>query len=203
MATATHPWSAQPRPALIPVRLHCRRCLTAELFCPRCGAGLLVRGPASHVATNHLLRRDCIECGAPLGVLLDGYQADAHAPGPCPSELRDEATEPETPAMPAPGERRQLSLPVLQPPEPAPLAAITAAGPEPSKQASRRAMPLRAWWQLGHPAAIRDGATVAAAYRALYGNTAPKRQGACVYLASELDAVSEYLAGETWTEHMT
>jgi len=202
MATATHPWSVQPRPALIPVRLHCRRCLTAELFCPRCGAGLLVRGPASHVSTNHLLRRDCIECGAPLGVILDGYQADPHAPSACPSELRPKATEPETQAMPAPAERRQLTLPVVLTQEPAPLAATTAASPEPSRQASRRAMPLRAWWQLGHPAATRDGATVAAAYRALYGNTAPKRQGACVYLASELDAVDEYLASERWTEHM-
>lgn len=200
MTTRSHQWVAPLRPALLPVRLHCRRCLTAEVFCPRCGTGLLVRGPASHVATNHLLRRDCIDCGAPLGVVLDGYSADASSPGPCPSELLAQAPEPEKQAMPAPAERQQLSLPVVPTPEPAPLAATTTSQPEPSRQVSRRAMPLRSWWQLGHPAASRDGATVAAAYRAIYGSTAPKRQGRNVYLSSELDAIDEYMSSEKWTE---
>ena len=172
--------SALPRPALIPVLLHCRRCLTSEVFCPRCGAGLLVQGPASHVATNHLLRRDCIECGTPFGVVLDGYEADVVASAPCPSELVAQPPEPEELAM------SSLTLPVVLTTEPAP--------------ANRRSIPLRAWWQLGHPAATSYGATVAAAYRAIYGKNPPKKQNCNVYLAAELDAVAEYMSSENGIE---
>jgi hypothetical protein len=59
-------------------------------------------------------------------------------------------------------------------------------------------MPLRAWWQLGHPTGGMDGATVAAAYRAIYGNNPPKKQNCNVYLAPELDAVAEYRSSEKW-----
>lgn len=170
--------SAMPRPALIPVLLHCRRCLTSEVFCPRCGAELLVQGPASHVATNYLLRRDCIECGAPFGVVLDGYEVDAAASAACPSELAAQPPEPEQLAT------SSLALPVVLTTEPAP--------------ANRRSMPLRAWWQLGHPAGGMDGASVAAAYRAIYGNNPPKKQNCNVYLAPELDAVAEYTSSDKW-----
>ena len=199
MTTTAHPWMAPPRPALIPIRLHCRRCLTTELFCPRCGTGLLFTGPASHVATNHLLRRDCINCGAPLGVVLDGYSADASSPEPCPSGLVAHPPEPEKLTMPEPAQRQQLSLPVVLTPEPAPPAATTASQQE-QRSSSRRAMPLRSWWQIGDPAATRDGATVAAAYRAIYGNKPPKKQNCNVYFSSELDAVSKYMSSEKWTE---
>ena len=178
MTTASTRASAMPRPAMIPVLLHCRRCLTSEVFCPRCGAGLLVQGPASHVATNYLLRRDCIECGASLGVVLDGYEVDAAASAACPSELA--AQPPESGQLAA----SSLALPVFLTTEPVP--------------ANRRSMPLRAWWQLGHPAATSDGATVAAAYRAIYGKNPPKKQNCNVYLAPELDAVAEYRSSEKW-----
>ena len=141
MTTTAHPWMEPPRPALIPIRLHCRRCLTTELFCPRCGTGLLFTGPASHVHTNHLLRRDCINCGAPLGVVLDGYSADASSPEPCPSGLVAHPPEPEKLTMPEPAQRQQLSLPVVLTPEPAPPAATTANQQE-QRRSSRRAMPL-------------------------------------------------------------
>ncbi len=62
-------------------------------------------------------------------------------------------------------------------------------------------MPLRSWWQIGHPAATRDGASVAAAYRAIYGNNPPKKQNCNVYLAPELDAVAEYTSSEKWNQN--
>jgi hypothetical protein len=99
--------------------------------------------------------------------------------------------------MPEPAKRRQLSRPVVPTPEPAPLAATTASQQE-QRRSSRRAMPLRSWWQIGHPAATRDGASVAAAYRAIYGNNPPKKQNCNVYLAPELDAVAEYRSSEKW-----
>ena len=204
------------RPALIPIRLHCRRCLSAVLFCPRCGAELLAKGPASHVATNHLVRRGCGECGATFGVLLDGYEEDASSFSACPSSAPAPAeAEPMAaprahieakPPLGVTGDRQQLSLPVVLAPEPAPLVRSAATAEPATSQVApprtpqRRALALRLWWQIGHPAARRDGSTIAAAYRAIYGIPAPKKQGINVYLAAELDAIEEYLAAEQWTE---
>lgn len=132
-----------------------------------------------------------------------GYEADTHGPEPCPGmepEAEDKTHHPGPTA--APTDRQQLVLPVvITPAEPAPLATANNGRQAPGRQqANRRALPLRSWWQIGHPAAVRDGATVASAYRALYGIAAPKKQGSNVYMAPELDAVEDYLTSEKWTE---
>ena len=218
MSSTLSPGAPALRPALIPIRLHCRRCLSAALFCPRCGAELLAKGPASHVATNHLVRRGCGECGATFGVLLDGYEEDASSFSACPSAAPAPA-EAEPMAVPranseakpqaeVTGDRQQLSLPVVLTTEPARMArsaatAEPAAGQSaPVRAPRRRALALRLWWQLGHPAAKRDGSTIAAAYRAIYGMPAAKKQGTNVYLAAELDAIEEYMTAEQWTEQV-
>jgi hypothetical protein len=215
MAFASNPGDPV-RPALIPIRLHCRGCLCAAMFCPRCGSELLVKGPASHVATNHLVRRDCGECSATFGLLLDGYQEDASSFSPCPSadpapaiaeQLTAQPTRPAASGLTdGDGDRRQLSLPVvlLSEPTTSGLGATDAGAavrPVATPRASQRqALALRLWWQLGHPAAKRDGSTIAAAYRAAYGTPVPKKQGRNVYLKAELDAVEEYLVAEQWTQ---
>jgi hypothetical protein len=196
--------------AIAQVHLHCRGCRGAHFFCPTCGSHDAVHLPAQlspPCSTSAL----CPDCSTFITLQVVGFRLNPTGDTPVSeSTLSDKLPSlaralqqppaarptptPATPAKTGPTGRfanmRRVSLPWEQdgPSQPTSPLRFTA---------EDQRFSLSQWAQKGARLPLQFApATIAAAFRRVYGRNPPKRRQSCLYTKEEMQQLNAYLRGQ-------